>query len=179
MDKDGLVTRITSIAGKVLWAKNLPDMDDDGKSDPYCVMKAIRQSGNLVTLARTQVVYESLAPVWDEDFNLHIPRNFNHLVGIRFSIYDFDDHSVDGDDFLGYCDVDVAAQRDDELITFEGDLVGGPHSTGRKKKRGRLCIEYTVTRRRHENKSSMITEIPCPIRDYACVRPGDKCAWFT
>ncbi|KAK6192756.1 hypothetical protein SNE40_004176 [Patella caerulea] len=92
-----------SIHVKVIRGVNLPGLDSSGKSDPY-VNISIRP----ITLStkhktkRTQVVYKSLNPTFNEDFVFNaVPECYMHTIGavIVFTVFDHDSFSPD--DFAG------------------------------------------------------------------------------
>ena len=45
---------------RVLEARNLPAMDSNGKSDPYCIVRVGQEEG------QTETRYKTLNPTWDE-----------------------------------------------------------------------------------------------------------------
>ena len=91
---EGQKTSAGMLSVAVRRAKNVPAMDRNGKSDPYCVLRLIdehdqpypRKSQNLADSGagmlsmlwqgdgvQTRVVYSNLNPVWEESFLLDVP----------------------------------------------------------------------------------------------------------
>ncbi|CAJ0763272.1 4988_t:CDS:2, partial [Entrophospora sp. SA101] len=74
---------------KIVMAENLAALDNNGLSDPYCI---ISDKDNNI-LARTRVIYESLNPRWDEAFDLTIDSTDQNWLTL--TIWDSDQVSSD------------------------------------------------------------------------------------
>jgi len=61
-------SHVTEIKATVISAQGLRNADWAGKSDPYCVVRAIMLSGKVVELHKTKCIQDCLEPVWDETF---------------------------------------------------------------------------------------------------------------
>eukprot|EP00403_Amphidinium_massartii_P010799 CAMPEP_0178410696 /NCGR_PEP_ID=MMETSP0689_2-20121128/21115_1 /TAXON_ID=160604 /ORGANISM="Amphidinium massartii, Strain CS-259" /LENGTH=980 /DNA_ID=CAMNT_0020031885 /DNA_START=8 /DNA_END=2950 /DNA_ORIENTATION=- len=79
-------------------ARNLRSADIMGKSDPYATCEII---GKPQSKVQTQVVHQSLNPVWNEEFEL---LDFQHGDDLLINVYDKDEWPKK-DDFLGECTV--------------------------------------------------------------------------
>eukprot|EP00931_Biecheleriopsis_adriatica_P063784 TRINITY_DN38694_c1_g1_i1.p1 TRINITY_DN38694_c1_g1~~TRINITY_DN38694_c1_g1_i1.p1 ORF type:complete len:811 (+),score=150.05 TRINITY_DN38694_c1_g1_i1:133-2565(+) len=81
---------IREVIGKVVKAKGLRNMDVIGKSDPVCIVRAVRLSGAVEEVTRTQVIDDELNPHWDVDFRIKHDI-LNPAVLALFDIWDVDD----------------------------------------------------------------------------------------
>ena len=105
-------------------AKNVPAMDRNGKSDPYCVLRLVDEHGQSYTRksrnladsgggifhemwkgegAQTRIVYSNLNPVWEESFLLDVPSE--HAI-LEVTCYDHD--TIGRDDLLGTCSIGIS-----------------------------------------------------------------------
>ena len=106
---EGQKTSAGMLSVAVRRAKNVPAMDRNGKSDPYCVMRLIDEhdqpyprkgrnladsGGGMLSMlwqgddgVQTRVVYSNLNPVWEESFLLDVPSE-NAILEVR--CYDHD-----------------------------------------------------------------------------------------
>lgn len=73
----------------VIEASDIPVMDND-KSDPYCVIQLIPQSD---FKAKTEVVFNSLSPKWNQEF--YIPISNVQISSLYLSMYDKDEYKDD------------------------------------------------------------------------------------
>jgi len=64
-------SHVTEIRCNVISASGLRNADWTGKSDPYCVVRAIMLSGKVVELHKTKCIQDCLEPVWDENFSFY------------------------------------------------------------------------------------------------------------
>mmetsp|Transcript_11591 Transcript_11591/g.23814 ORF Transcript_11591/g.23814 Transcript_11591/m.23814 type:complete len:808 (-) Transcript_11591:58-2481(-) len=60
-------------------AKNLPNMDDQSVSDPYCVVKALSADGQHCFEQVTRVIHNDLNPVWEETLDLPLAADADAL----------------------------------------------------------------------------------------------------
>ncbi|KAK3749842.1 hypothetical protein QZH41_015501, partial [Actinostola sp. cb2023] len=74
----------------LLQGRNLVSMDSNGLSDPFCVVRV-----NNSKKFKTNVVYESLTPVWNESVSIAMPQGNDKLI---IDMYDKD---VFQNDFMG------------------------------------------------------------------------------
>ena len=83
-------------------ASNLPALDRNGKSDPYCKVQLISQP----TLKfKTKVLYKTLDPVWDDSFEFDFQSDSPQSESLLFRLFDEDKFS-----------------RDDKMDSFEFSL---------------------------------------------------------
>jgi len=87
-------------------AADLPAMDLNGKSDPYCVMQFVRPDGTKerTSAKRTRTISKTLDPVWEETYALAVPRGDSEL---RVDVWDWD--AIGYDDHLGSVQVALSA----------------------------------------------------------------------
>ncbi|XP_048580326.1 tricalbin-1 [Nematostella vectensis] len=74
----------------ILQAKNLVSMDSNGLSDPFCVVRV-----NSSKKFKTNVIYESLNPVWNQSVSIAMPQGGDKLIVDMF------DKDVFQNDFMG------------------------------------------------------------------------------
>jgi len=133
---------------EIIEAENLVAADGGflrrASSDPYVVVKDVE---GLITHQlgdrRTKVIKKNLNPRWNQTFTL----NFNYkLTHFKFKVMDSDKGdliNLDGDDFLGECDMPIAE--------FFGKVPTGQTFTVdrwmnlRKAKKGRLHVKAHIT----------------------------------
>jgi len=144
----GHFSRIYRIIGRIAHARGLPNTDASGKSDPFVVLKGIRSNNHMVNIHVTRCVQNSLAPVWEEEFDFCIPAEWGlvELVGLKAMVFDADDLSVSflgTEDFLGGCDIDLSMAVTGRAMTHELELAGVPLSKAKGKK-PRLTVVVTV-----------------------------------
>lgn len=66
---------------RVSEAKKVPSRDVSGHHrNPFCVVKIDNE-----TVARTATAFKTLEPFWGEEYNLHVPNEFQAI-----SVYMFD-----------------------------------------------------------------------------------------
>ena len=83
-------------------ASNLPALDRNGKSDPYCKVQLMSQP----TLKfKTKVLYKTLDPVWDDSFEFDFQSDSPQSESLLFRLFDEDKFS-----------------RDDKMDSFEFSL---------------------------------------------------------
>jgi hypothetical protein len=89
-------------------AKDVADADGMGASDPYAIVW-----WNGREIGRTDTVFETLHPVWEEDYPVDLAENqgTNYL---RVEIYDQD--NADSDDFLGQVEVALPGGHHDDAF---------------------------------------------------------------
>jgi hypothetical protein len=79
------------------------DLGGLGKSDPYCRVIVEHEGGEAAPAQETSVRWATLAPVWDEEFDVVLAPGSS----VRFEIWDRD--TVGSDDFLGEACVEADA----------------------------------------------------------------------
>lgn len=78
-------------------AMNLLPADSNGLSDPYVKIKMKSQQGDSIFKGKTTIKYETLNPVFNEDFQFQFPSRRG--IRLHFDVYDWD--SKISSDFLG------------------------------------------------------------------------------
>lgn len=81
---------MAQVFGCVVSATDLPNREMLGLSDPFCIVRAVLVSGNVVELYRTEVVPNSLQPKWDEAFQATFSEQDQPLL-LLFDLWDEDD----------------------------------------------------------------------------------------
>lgn len=123
------VERIVFVSGVVHGASGLISTDFMGKSDPYCVVEGVSNSGDRVFIHRTRVIQDRLSPVWHEAFFYAVPQDVV-VHKLNLSVYDSDE--VEGvstaatgeDDFLGRATVDVGYLINGARVYEDLPLIG-------------------------------------------------------
>ncbi|XP_065836716.1 multiple C2 and transmembrane domain-containing protein 1-like isoform X2 [Oscarella lobularis] len=87
----------------LLNGKNLPAMDDNGFSDPYCKFRLGQEK------YKSKVISKTLNPEWKEQFDLHI---LDPGQSLEIDVYDRDYGAKD--DFIGRCKVDLDELESDK-----------------------------------------------------------------
>ena len=77
------ITNTGTIRVDLLDGKGLPSADRNGKSDPYCVFEL---NGDRVY--KSEICKKTLAPVWNEKFEMHVPSREKAEFGVE--VYDWD-----------------------------------------------------------------------------------------
>ena len=72
-----------SIRVDLLDGKGLPSADRNGKSDPYCVFEL-----NGERVYKSEICKKTLAPVWNEKFEMHVPSR--EKAEFLVEVYDWD-----------------------------------------------------------------------------------------
>eukprot|EP01135_Chromosphaera_perkinsii_P009918 Nk52_evm11s1967 gene=Nk52_evmTU11s1967 len=130
---------------EIVDASNLPAMDSNGFSDPFC-----RISGPNNFSKKTKTVFKTLNPVWNEVFSISpISRNDD----IRIAVFDYDKFSED--DFIGYIDYPLYDLKDNERFEKKFTMKG-------KKKadivRGHVKLAFTFIPSPPESKEGRTSE---------------------
>eukprot|EP00249_Psilotum_nudum_P013506 c24369_g1_i2 orf=775-2379(+) len=79
---------LSSVLELSLSASNLRNRDTFSKSDPITILYAKRRDGSMDELGRTEVILNSLAPVWVT--KLKLSYNFEEVQALLFQVYDVD-----------------------------------------------------------------------------------------
>jgi len=101
---DGLMYRNTKLYVEVIQARNLQAMDLNGVSDPYALIRLGKQE------RQTEYQRETVAPVWNYSMRL----DYDTLSKLKIELYDHDDLSIDGDDFMGQVEIPVSGLTKDQ-----------------------------------------------------------------
>ena len=100
---------------KIIEAKNIPNLDVIGKSDPYCMV----QMSSSQQFFRTKTVDNTSKPVWNEEFKLPVSRSASDVLVIVVK----DEDTVSADDPIGKCQISMSSlqinQVKDEWITLQ------------------------------------------------------------
>ncbi|BGP56395.1 Tricalbin-2 [Rhodotorula sphaerocarpa] len=92
------ITNTGSVRVDLLDGKGLPSADRNGKSDPYCVFEL-----NGERVYKSEVCKKTLAPVWNEKFEMHVPSR--ERAQFLLEVYDWD--RVGAADKLGRASIDL------------------------------------------------------------------------
>ncbi|KAF4984077.1 hypothetical protein FZEAL_656 [Fusarium zealandicum] len=98
LDPSESINNMGKLRVDVLDATDLPSADRNGKSDPYCKFELNGQE-----LYKTKVQKKTLAPVWNEFFEVNVPSRTG--ADFKVSIWDYD--FADKPDFLGGADINL------------------------------------------------------------------------
>jgi len=85
-----LIKELGVLVITILQGKDMPAMDSNGLSDPFCVVRV-----NNAKKFKTSVAYETLSPVWNESVSIAMPQE-----GDKISL-DVFDKDVFQNDFMG------------------------------------------------------------------------------
>jgi len=91
------MTYIQQVFGVVVKATDLPNTEIMGLSDPFCIVRAVLISGQVVEMYRTKVVNDTLTPIWQEAFQSTFTELDQPLL-LLFDLWDEDDPSRPLDD---------------------------------------------------------------------------------
>jgi len=95
---DGTMFKNSQLDVEVVQARGLRAMDMDGLSDPYAVIRLGRQERQTTSMKCT------LSPVWN-----HLAKlDFEPLQKLVVELFDHDDFSFDGDDFMGKVEIPIS-----------------------------------------------------------------------
>mmetsp|Transcript_6716 Transcript_6716/g.18972 ORF Transcript_6716/g.18972 Transcript_6716/m.18972 type:complete len:437 (+) Transcript_6716:126-1436(+) len=98
--------------------KDLIAMDTTGKSDPYIVVRVLKNEEKPKTIYTTEIINQTLNPTWNENLSIK-QSSLSGAHTLRFSIYDKD---VLSDDFMGNVNIPVnriQGENIDEWFTVE------------------------------------------------------------
>jgi len=155
-----IVKKITSLTVNILLAINLPYTDVfNSLGNPYCEIVGMLANGNFIPWGKTRIKHQTQNPIWNETFDLKLPRHINSIVGLRFYIIDAAAGVI-----LGMCDVDTLGAVSGKKIHWEGDLVGGPRKKKKRKhKLPRFSMEYIMSYERMPSMSYICDQMEIPI----------------
>lgn len=151
--------RIVFISGIVFGASGLARADLFSKSDPYCKIEAVLTTGERLLVHRTQTVWNSLTPSWEEPFRFAAPTDVAQVSRLAFTVFDDDDQAIDKsafrdfeDDLLGHVHVDISKLKNGELLQENMPLVGAKQKKTSGNRSGfrltaNLSLEVRVERR--------------------------------
>jgi len=98
LDASESINNMGNLRIDVLDAQDLPAADSNGKSDPYCKFEFNGQE-----VFKTKVQKKTLAPAWNEFFELSVPSRTAAKFKVAVLDYDFGG----GPDFLGGADINL------------------------------------------------------------------------
>ncbi|KAK4220245.1 tricalbin-3 [Rhypophila decipiens] len=99
LDPSESINNMGNLRVDVLDAKELPSADSNGKSDPY-----VKFEFNGMEVFKSKTVKKTLAPVWNEFFEVPVPSRT--AAKFRATVWDWD--FADKPDFLGGADINLA-----------------------------------------------------------------------
>ncbi|CAG8466900.1 6261_t:CDS:10 [Acaulospora morrowiae] len=98
---------------KIVLAEDLLALDNNGLSDPYCVLTD--ELGN--RLVETRVIYETLDPRWEEAFDITIEASENNIRKLGVTVWDKD--QVGSDDVCGKAGIYLDPKHFDDFLTHD------------------------------------------------------------
>lgn len=98
LDPSESINNMGNLRVDVLDAKDLPSADSNGKSDPY-----VKFEFNGVEVFKSKTVKKTLAPQWNEFFEVAVPSRT--AAKFRATVWDWD--FADKPDFLGGADINL------------------------------------------------------------------------
>src|SRR4051795_9381333 len=105
---------------KIVQAENLPALDTNGFSDPYCVLTDEKGT----TLVQTRVIYETLNPRWDEAFDITIEAS-DKMRWLGVTVWDRD--QVGSDDVCGKAYIKLDPSYFNDYVAHDVWLDLDPH----------------------------------------------------
>jgi len=128
---DGRQYHRAVLACEIIQARNLIAMDSNGTSDPYANIKHGNQHRN------TAIKKCTLMPEWNHSMKF----DFHVLHKLVVEVYDNDEFSLDGDDFLGMVEVPLVSLKKDVEIRNWYRLVA-PHNIDDGIVRGEVELRF-------------------------------------
>ncbi|CAG8562263.1 3276_t:CDS:10 [Acaulospora colombiana] len=98
---------------KIVLAENLLPLDNNGLSDPYCVLTD--EQGN--RLVETRVIFETLNPRWDEAFDISIDSSEDVTRKLCITVWDRD--QVGSDDVCGRAGIYLDPTHFNDYLTHD------------------------------------------------------------
>jgi len=105
----------------LLQGRDLPVMDMDGSSDPYCIFKIVRSDSKKQQKKRSSTKKKTLFPVWNEEFTFD---NVTCADVLEIDIWDEDRLRLD--DFMGNIMIPLSLDAVASGEPFWYDLEGSP-----------------------------------------------------
>ena len=119
---------------RIIQAKNIQAMDNNGFSDPYCKLELL---GNPESIKKTRIIEKSLAPFWDEFYQFEI-KSLHDIFQI--SLFDYD--KLSKDDLISNYQIDLS--KCEYGTIFEGDISMHPTNSSINYP-GEIKIKYQIT----------------------------------
>ncbi|KAH0785729.1 C2 domain containing protein [Histomonas meleagridis] len=94
---------------RIIEATDVPSMDPNGKSDPYCKIKLLHRKEKPL---KTRIIKKTLTPVWYQDFHIEIKSLRTDVV--KISLIDYD--AIGSDDKIGYIEIPVSTLEYGHII---------------------------------------------------------------
>ena len=116
---------------KVISGSEIPAMDPNGKSDPYCLLKI---SSSTQTW-RTKVRVNTLSPVWNDTFAIPVAKEDEDVLKVM--LYDKD--GVSSDDFISETEIKVSKLSEGKVKEKEYKFKGGKGKAGKVKMQVQLA----------------------------------------
>ena len=151
---------------KIIRGSNIQAMDNNGSSDPYCLLEFI---GIPESVKKTRIIENSLNPFWDEFFQLEI-KSLHDIF--RISLYDYD--KLSKDDLISTYILDLS--QCEYGTNFEGEINMKPASSSIHSP-GVLNIKYQITAPGQEIFNSQnfnVDTLTCYIERFQDIIPGDE-----
>ncbi|KAH0786071.1 TerD family protein [Histomonas meleagridis] len=94
-------------------AENLPSADPNGLSDPFTKIQS-KAFGLKYKLAKTEIKFKTLDPVWDGDYSKPLKVPFVCVDNLDFELYDYD--RLSSNDYLGTVDAFLSVENNDKEL---------------------------------------------------------------
>ena len=119
---------------RIIKAKDIQAMDNNGYSDPYCKLEFIGYPGSV---KKTRIIEHSLTPFWDEFFQFEI-KSMHDIF--KISLIDYD--KISKDDLISYYTIDLSESEYGVNVEEEIEMKPASSSIYRP---GKLFIIYQIT----------------------------------
>eukprot|EP01097_Dermamoeba_algensis_P002740 TRINITY_DN2081_c0_g1_i1.p1 TRINITY_DN2081_c0_g1~~TRINITY_DN2081_c0_g1_i1.p1 ORF type:complete len:340 (-),score=74.71 TRINITY_DN2081_c0_g1_i1:750-1769(-) len=122
-------------------AKDLPALDVNGKSDPFCVIKFATKE------EKTKIIKKELNPVWNQSFKFLVrPSQVNELV--KFHLYDWD--ALRNNDYIGETELNLKDYTPG--LTYDSQLPIRLEKKGTSVPRGSLFVQFVLLKKEDLNR---------------------------
>ena len=120
---------------KIIKAKNIQAMDNNGSSDPYCQLEFL---GSPDTIKKTRIIEKSVNPFWDEFFQFEI-KSLHDIF--KISLIDYD--KITKDDIISFYTIDLS--QCEYGINIEEEIKMKPAKSNINNP-GTISIIYQITK---------------------------------
>ena len=151
---------------KIIKAKDIQAMDNNGSSDPYCKLEFL---GFPDSTQKTRIIENSLTPLWEEFFQFEIKSLHNIF---KISLIDYD--KLSKDDLISFYTIDLS--QCDYGITFEEEIIMEPANSSINSP-GILYVIYQITEPGQEifnSKKFDVDRLTCYIESIEDYVPGSE-----